>query len=157
METHHRANNSPPLFLILSQINPVDVSPFCFPNIPSNAILKSTHRSPTLYRCFRFPYPKPTPRMLQAAPICQYHSTNAPHSFIHLSPTLHNLSNWERRLTTRRDTKRKKHSQGSTCARHTCAFAVSQHQKAFKRPVRHMEHFVRLITRDETVPTCAIT
>ena len=26
-------------------------------------------------------------------PPCQYHSTNAPYSFIHLSPTLYNLSN----------------------------------------------------------------
>lgn len=25
---------------------------------------------------------------------CEYHSTYAPNSFIHKSPTLHNLSNW---------------------------------------------------------------
>jgi hypothetical protein len=71
--------------------------------------------------------------MQQAAPTCQYHSTNAPHSFIHLSPTLHNLSTWERRLTTRRDTKCTAALcllGGSAGSRHTCAFAVSQHQKA---------------------------
>jgi len=59
--------------------------------------------------------------LLQIAPVflCQYHSTNAAYSFVHLSLTLYNLSNWKSYLIT--------HFFPSIWARH-CTMTIQSEQ-----------------------------